>query len=85
MYCVPGVNGGVAFGSKPKSDRCVGVRGISVSSSVFFMRGNRAIAMLKRPSRHVRKKRGVVRGRKVCETSGIHELFSPINSDLSFR
>lgn len=46
MYCVPGVSGGVALGFRPKSDRCVGVSGMSVSSSVFLMRGNRAVAML---------------------------------------
>ena len=46
MYCVPGVSGGVALGSRPRSDRCVGVRGMSVSSSVFFTRGKRAVVML---------------------------------------
>ena len=45
-YCVPGVGGGVAVGSRPKSDRCVGVRGISGISSVFLRRGIRAVTML---------------------------------------
>lgn len=46
MYCVPGVKGGVALGSKPKSERCVGVRGMSVSSSLFLYRGDRAVTTL---------------------------------------
>lgn len=46
MYCVPGVSGGVAFGSRPRSERCVGVRGMSVSSSGVFRRGSRAVVML---------------------------------------
>ena len=46
MYCVPGVGGGVAFGSRPRSDRCVGVRGMSVISSRFLMRGSKAVMML---------------------------------------
>jgi hypothetical protein len=46
MYCVPGVNGGVAFGSRPSSFRCVGVSGMSASSSVFLRRGRMAMVML---------------------------------------
>lgn len=46
MYCVPGVRGGVALGSSPRRDRCVGVRGMSVIWSGFLMRGRRAVAML---------------------------------------
>ena len=46
MYCVPGVGGGVAFGSRPRSERWVGVRGMSVISSGFFNRGRKAVRML---------------------------------------
>ena len=46
MYCVPGVSGGVALGSRPRSERCVGVRGISVSSSGVFRSGSRAVVIL---------------------------------------
>ena len=46
MYCVSGVAGGVALGSRPSSDRCVGVNGISVSSSFVLIKGSRAIVML---------------------------------------
>ena len=49
MYCccgVPGVVDGVAVGSRPKSERCVGVRGISVISSGVLMSGERAVRML---------------------------------------
>ena len=49
MYCcVPGVvdGGGVAVGSRPRSERWVGVRGISVISSGVLMSGERAVRML---------------------------------------
>ena len=46
MYCVPGVRGGVALGSRPRSERWVGVRGMSVRSSLLVRRGRRAVAML---------------------------------------
>lgn len=45
-YCVLGVSGDVAFGSRPKSDRYVGVKGMFVNSSVFFMKGDKTVAML---------------------------------------
>lgn len=38
--------GGVAFGSRPKAARCVGVKGMSDISSFGFKAGARAIAML---------------------------------------
>ena len=46
MYCVPGVGVGVVLGSRPRRDRCVGVNGISVSSSFDLIRGSKASAML---------------------------------------
>ncbi len=46
MYCVPGVRGGVALGSRPRSARCVGVRGMSARSSCFLKRGRTAMEML---------------------------------------
>lgn len=46
MYWVPGVSGGVASGSRPRRERCVGVRGISVSSSGVLRRGSKAVVML---------------------------------------
>lgn len=44
---VPGVAGGVAAGSKPRSERWVGVRGMSERSSVGRKRGERATITLK--------------------------------------
>jgi hypothetical protein len=38
-YCVPGVTGGVELGSRPRSARCVGVKGISDRSSFGRKRG----------------------------------------------
>ena len=46
MYFVPGVGGGVALGSRPRSARCEGVRAISVSSSLVLMSGRNAVARL---------------------------------------
>ena len=46
MYFVPGVGGGVALGSRPKSARCVGVRAMSVSSSLVLMSGRNATTKL---------------------------------------
>ena len=46
MYCVPGVGGGVALGSSPRSERCVGVSGMSVRSSLARVRGRRAMVIL---------------------------------------
>ena len=46
IYCVPGVGGGVVFGSRPSRERCVGVRGMSARSSLGRMRGRRAKEML---------------------------------------
>jgi len=46
MYLVSGVRRGVALGSRPNSDRCVEVNGISVSSSLFLTRGSSALKML---------------------------------------
>ena len=50
-YCDPGVRGGVALGSSPRSDRCVGVKGMSASSSLFFTSGAKATEMLYNPSK----------------------------------
>jgi len=46
MYLVSGVGGGVAVGSRPNSDLCVGVNGMSVSSSLFLTSGSSARTML---------------------------------------
>lgn len=46
MYCVPGVAGGVVLGSRPSRARCVGVRGMSTSSSFGRIRGRRATNIL---------------------------------------
>lgn len=46
MYCVPGVAGGVALGSRPSRARWVGVRGMSPISSEVLRRGRRAVKML---------------------------------------
>lgn len=40
------MSGGVAFGSSPSKERCVGVRGMSASSSLTLISGSRAIEML---------------------------------------
>lgn len=44
-YELPGVAGGVAEGSSPKRERCVGVRGISERSSLGRKRGYKEITM----------------------------------------
>jgi len=46
MYCVPGIGGGVAVGSRPRRARWVGVRGMSGISSLVLRRGRRAVVML---------------------------------------
>ena len=60
MYCVPSDDGGVALGSRPSNARCVGVRGMSVSSSLARVRGRRAIEMLYRRTREIDRTRGVM-------------------------
>lgn len=45
MYVVPGVSGGVADGSSPRRERCVGVRGISERSSFGRNKGYNATRM----------------------------------------
>ena len=46
MYVVPGVAGGVALGFSPSKERWEGVRGMSVSSSLWSRRGDKAERML---------------------------------------
>ncbi len=43
---MPGVGGGVAFGSSPSRARWVGVSAMSAISSVDFRRGRSAVIML---------------------------------------
>lgn len=57
-YVVPGVRGGVAEGSSPRSERCVGVRGISERSSFGRKRGNSATRIFRaKKSRRMRRGR----------------------------
>ena len=46
MYCVPGVSGGVALGSRPRRARWVGVRGMSERLSGARRRGRSAVKIL---------------------------------------
>ena len=62
MYSVPGVAGGVALGSRPKSALCLGVKGMSATSSWDLMRGRSDIEMLYNPSRQSKNSIGFVIG-----------------------
>jgi hypothetical protein len=46
MYVVPGVAGGVAFGSSPSKARWEGVSGMSTRSSFFRNSGEKAVKTL---------------------------------------
>ena len=46
MYWAVGVDEGTTFGSRPSSDRWVGVRGMSARLSDFFVSGRRAMPIL---------------------------------------